>query len=217
MSQNLTGGSSWDGSEVNDLDEIEKALTSRAWEKLQSAYADFQAVSAPAYDEVLRETSERIRVTGSIGKADIGALLFWKRLRADTPWVRALLVIGEAEVRAATRPAVDAVNDEMLTVIEAAAAGRRALAALPGLGVGDALASALLLAAAPTRMAVYDRRAQIGLESLGLSLSRAPGRYARYMKLVEDLRGLAELHGFSWSARDVDLALYSLGGLTSKD
>jgi hypothetical protein len=35
------------------------------------------------YDEVRRDVSDRIDLTGSIGKADIGALLLWKRLRAE--------------------------------------------------------------------------------------------------------------------------------------
>lgn len=95
---------------------------------------------------------------------------------------------------------------------KAASAGRRALAALPGFKNGDALASALLLAAAPERMAVYDRRAQSGLRTLGFALSAAPGRYARYMRLVEDLRVIAKRHGHPWTARDVDVALYELGG-----
>lgn len=46
---------------------------------------------------------------------------------------------------------------------------------------------------------------------LELSLSRARGRYGRYMKIVEDLKGTAAHNGHSWSARDVDVALYWLG------
>lgn len=66
---------------------------------------------------------------------------------------------------------------------------------MSGFDRGDALASALLLAAAPKRMAVYDRGAQTGLEKLGFALSAVPGRYARYMERIEDLRSLAERHG----------------------
>ncbi|WP_236777460.1 hypothetical protein [Arthrobacter crystallopoietes] len=182
------------------------------WQALQNAHAAYMANTSPAYDEVLTEVAERIRSRASIGKADIGSLLFWKRLRADTPWVRKLMTVQEAEVRAVTEKAVYAVNDTSLSVPEAASAGRRALSPLPGFEKGDALASALLLAAAPQRMAVYDRRAQAGLENLGLSLSAASGRYGRYMELVEDLRSTAKIHGHIWSARDVDVALYWLGG-----
>jgi hypothetical protein len=69
-----------------------------------------------AYDDVLNEVADRIRVTASIGKADIGALLFWKRLRADTPWVRELMVQPEEEVRKVTAMAVSAVTDTSLPV-----------------------------------------------------------------------------------------------------
>lgn len=60
-------------------------------------------------------------------------------------------------------------------------------------------------------MAVYDRRARAGLKILDLTLSAAPGRYGRYMKLVEDLRLSAAMRGHTWTARDVDVALYWLG------
>jgi hypothetical protein len=42
---------------------------------------------------------------------------------------------------------------------------------------------------------------------LGYSLSAAPGRYGRYMLLVEELVELARDHDRPWIARDVDLAL----------
>jgi hypothetical protein len=61
-------------------------------------------------------------------------------------------------------------------------------------------------------MAVYDRRAQRGLELLGENLSASRGRYGRYMRLVEELIDLAREHDRYWIARDVDLALYWLGG-----
>jgi len=58
---------------------------------------------------------------------------------------------------------------------------------------------------------VYDRRAQAGPGVLGLPLSAAPGRYGRYMALVESIRSTAFTHGVDWTARDVDVALYRLG------
>jgi hypothetical protein len=184
----------------------------QAWETLREAHVAYEAAISPAYDEVLNEVAHRICATGSIGKADIGALLFWKRLRADTTWVRDLMTMTEQDIREVTKKAVFAVCDDSLPVPMAAAAGRSALSPLPGFSRGDALASALLLAAAPARMAVYDRRAQIGLETLGHTLSPAPGRYSRYMELVELLRSTANRNGHNWSARDVDVALYWLGG-----
>ncbi|WP_411373294.1 hypothetical protein ACLH0K_08945 [Arthrobacter sp. MPF02] len=187
-------------------------LTGETWEVLLRAHEDFRSAAAPAYDEVFTEVSERVRASTSVGKADIGALLFWKRLRADTRWVRDLMAMRDVDVRLVTTKAVAAVNDTSKGVPEAASAGRAALSTLPGLARGDALASALLTAAAPEHMAVYDRRAQKGLEALGLSLSAARGRYGRYMQIVGDLSSAAKQYGYNWSAREVDLALYWLGG-----
>lgn len=187
-------------------------LAGEAWQTLLRAHEGVRSGVSPAYDEVLIEVSERVRVSGSVGKADIGALLFWKRLRADTRWVRDLMAMSDAEVRLATTKAVAAANDTSLDVPAAASRGRAALSALPGFARGDALASALLTAAAPERMAVYDRRAQKGLETLGFSLSAARGRYGRYMCIVGDLTLTAKHRGQNWRPRDVDLALYWLGG-----
>ncbi|MEV8148586.1 hypothetical protein AB0O52_10610 [Arthrobacter sp. NPDC080073] len=186
-------------------------LGTKEWNTLRHAHDNVQSTVAPAYDEVFFEVSERVRASGSIGKTDIGALLFWKRLRADTRWVKMLMVISDSQVRLITEKAVTAANNNALEVPAAAAEGRASLAGLPGFVRGDALASALLTAAAPHRMAVYDRRAQNGLEKLGLSLSQDPGRYGRYMKIVEDLSSSAVHFGHKLSAREIDLALYWLG------
>lgn len=187
-------------------------LTPDAVARLLDARRRYAAEVSPYYGEVLDEVSRRIDETGSIGKLDIGAILFWKRLRADTPWVRELMSMPDSDVRAATRTVVDAVRDKHKNAPEAAGAGRSALSGLPGFARGDALASALLFAAEPSRMAVYDRRAQKGLEVLDVSLSSASGRYRRYMTIVEQLRHGAQASGADgWLNRDVDLALYWLG------
>lgn len=196
---------------MNQPDETTQVLSADAWRTLQSSHADYKANTSQAYDEVLNEVANRIAAAGSIGKADIGALLFWKRLRANTPWVSQLMIMPDTKVRALTKGAVLAVNDISLAIPEAAAAGRGALSGLPGFKTGDALASALLLAASPDRMAVYDRRARAGLKILNLTLSAAPGRYGRYMKLVQDLQSTAARYGQTWTPRDVDIALYWLG------
>lgn len=176
----------------------------------KSAYD--QAVS-PHYDEVLHDVTRRVTDTGSIGKSDIGALLFWKRLRADAPWVRELMGTSDTGVREVTTQVVTAARDITLETPEAARRSRAHLSHLPGFRSGDALASALLLTASPDRMAVYDKRAQAAIERLGLTLTARRGRYGRYMQIVEDLRGdLQEQAGVAWTARDVDLALYWLGG-----
>lgn len=97
--------------------------------------------------------------------------------------------------------------------IEAAAGGARSsLSSIPGFGVGDALASAVIYALAPDRMAVYDRRAQSGIERLEMTLTSSRGRYGRYMVLVQQLVEDTANHGSALTARQVDLALYTLGG-----
>lgn len=162
------------------------------------------------YDEVLHEVSARAAAAGELGKADIGALLFWKRLRADTTWVARLHLVPDAQVRQITRGARDAMRAAERTV-DAARSGRSALSALPGFDIGDALASAVLFALAPHRMAIYDRRAHAALRQLGLHLDDRRGRYSRYIELLESLAKGLSSSGPVWSARDVDLALYWLG------
>jgi hypothetical protein len=75
-----------------------------------------------------------------------------------------------------------------------------------------ALASALLYAAAPDRMAVYDGHVGRALGRLSIELSNKPRRYSRYMTIVEGIRADADRRGTVWTARDVDLALYNFGG-----
>jgi len=61
-------------------------------------------------------------------------------------------------------------------------------------------------------LAVYDSRAHRGLSRLSLQLNHRPGRYGRYMALLEQCRQELAASGQAWSAREVDLALYQLGG-----
>jgi hypothetical protein len=180
-------------------------------ERLRAAHAAYRANVAPSYDDVLHEVAKRAEETGSLGKLDIGGLLLWKRLRADTPWVARLHSWPEEEVRAVTAAAVRAARDENVPFAAAAAAGRAALTPLPGFDKGDALASAILTAAAPTRMAVYDVRAQRALELLGHTVTASRGRYGRYMQVMHDITCAANERGFGWQPRDVDIALFWLG------
>lgn len=166
---------------------------------------------SPAYDEVIEQVSARAAETGSLGKLDIGALTAWKRLRADTRWMAGLMATPDDEVRLHTGRAVSAARDESRSIPEAAKAAITALTPLPGLAGGGALASAVCFAAAPQRLAVYDKRAHRGLHQLDLQLDDRPGRYARYMLLLEQCREELAGQGQTWSARQVDLALYWLG------
>jgi hypothetical protein len=177
---------------------------------LRQGLVEAREAISPYYDDVFREVQQRISADGSAGKADIAVLSFWKRLRADTPWVIKLLQWPDADVRKVTRRAVAAAGRG--DVIEAAGDAREMLRELPGFGQGTALASALLTAAAPTRLAVYHKRARSGLQKVELELTdRAPRFYARYMTLIEQCRAEGADAGNRWSARDVDLALWILG------
>jgi hypothetical protein len=178
---------------------------------LEKGATEVRGTISPHYDDVFREVHQRIAAADNAGKSDIAMLTFWKRLRADTPWVQKLLRMPDSDVRQVTGRAVAAARQGDL--ITAAGNAREMLRPLPGFGHGTALASALLTAAFPTRLAVYDKRARKGLRKVGLELAdEPPFFYARYMKLIEQCRAEAADEGHRWSARDVDLALYMLGG-----
>jgi hypothetical protein len=185
----------------------------RSLHELIVAYSSHQSSANDVYDEVLREAISRVAEVGSLGKYDIGALVFWKRLQANTRWAAELLSRRDSDVRAVTAAAVVAARDPERTPSEAARSARSALTSLPGFRNGDAVASAVLVAAAPERMAVYDRRAHTGLNALGHTIGHGPGRYGRYMEVVERLRESVKAEvGLEWTARQVDLALFWLGG-----
>ncbi|MBD0689496.1 hypothetical protein BG452_27305 [Streptomyces sp. CBMA123] len=183
---------------------------------LVQARAGYLAGVSPYYDELFDEVAQRARRSGSLGKGDIAALTVWKRLTAQAPWAAELMGLPEAEVRAVTGRAVAAVRDTGVPRGEAARAGRRVLLELPGFRTGDALASAVLTAAAPGRMAVYDRRVQGALDAVGLTLTAAPGRYGRYLGLLDDLLRHGGARAEGWTARDVDTALYWAGGASAQ-
>lgn len=111
----------------------------------------------------------------------------------------------------AVRPEHEAASDASLDIQTAASLARSALTPLPEFRRGDALASAVIYALAPTRMAVYDRRAQLGLERLGVVLTSKPGRYGRYMALVHQLITESAAFGVDLNSREVDLALFTMG------
>ncbi|OOQ48266.1 hypothetical protein AFM16_00060 [Streptomyces antibioticus] len=182
------------------------------WDVLVPARASYLAHVSPHYDEVLHDVAQRTKHSGSLGKTDIAALVVWKRLSAQTRWVTALMSLPDTHVRAVTERAVTAVRDTTLTRSEAARTGRGIIAELPGFRTGDALASAILTAATPQRMAVYDRRVQHALDTLRLPLTPAPGRYGRYLQLLDDLLHHCGAHADGWTARDIDTALYWTGG-----
>jgi hypothetical protein len=190
------------------------AFTQDQVQRLIEARAAHEELGLATYDEVIREVADRIDEAKSVGKIDVGALLFWKRLRADTKWVREFMTTPENEVRAVTRRTVAAARDGSTLLAEASREARASLSELPGFGVGDALASAVIFACAPDRMAVYDRRAHQGLRKLnGVDVGDRPGRYGRYMAQLASLVDAVNAVGSEarWVPRDVDLALYVIG------
>ncbi|MEU0061492.1 hypothetical protein [Streptomyces sp. NPDC006334] len=187
------------------------AVCGQVWDVLIPARAGYLAGVSPHYDEVFHDVVQRTEHAGSLGKTDIAALTVWKRLSAQTPWASALMSLPDAHVREVTQRAVTAVRDTAVPRSEAARAGRSIMWELPGFRTGDALASAALTAAAPTRMAVYDRRVQHALETLGLTLTRTPGRCGRYLQLLDDLLQHSPAPADGWTPRDIDTALYWTG------
>ncbi|WP_308401127.1 hypothetical protein [Streptomyces sp. AC512_CC834] len=185
-------------------------IGSNGWQQLIAAREVYTRSAGVHYDEVLDHVAQRAQSEGSLGKADIGALLLWKRLRADTRWASALMTTADADVRRATAAAMTAVLDASVSRSEAARAGRAALTGLPGFTRGDALASTVLTAAAPGRMAVYDSRAHTALRSLGIPLTHASGRYSRYIAALDHLLTHAPTPADAWTPRDLDIALYCL-------
>jgi len=172
------------------------------------------------YDETLRVVTTRAAAAQSLCKADIGSLVMWKRITASARWAGALGMTPDTEVRAITRKAWRLVHDDQLPTPEAGLAAFRELRRLPGLGGTGALASAVLVACAPDRMAVWDRRVSSALAAMGRRPVFGSGFYGRYLEelnrlIEEDLGGAdpqIDNNQTLWRPRDVDLALYALGG-----
>lgn len=51
-------------------------------------------------------------------------------------------------------------------------------------------------------------RVQHALDTLGLTLTRTPGRYGRYLQFLDNLLHHGGARAASWTARDIDTALY---------
>ena len=168
-----------------------------------------------AYDEALRTVSARADSAKGIDKSDIGALVLWKRITAQAQWSRALMLTSDASVRASTGAAYRLANDPSLSIPDAGQAARDALRELPGMGGTAALASAVLLALAPMRMAVWDRRVGVALRSLSRYPETRIGFYRRYLSTtleLADAMKAASSNRRSFVPRDVDLALFYIAG-----
>lgn len=180
----------------------------RALDSYRSADSD------DTYDETLRAVVKRAAAAQSLCKADIGSLVLWKRITASTPWAGALGMKPDSEVQRITGAAWHLANDTRLSTPEAGFAAFRELRGLPGLGGTGALASAVLVACAPDRMAVWDRRVSSALKAMGRRPKFGSGFYGRYLEVLNRLIA-EELDGGTqspWTLRDVELALYVIGG-----
>lgn len=176
-----------------------------------------QRASDPSdsYDEVLRTVIGRAGAERSLCKADIGSLVLWKRITAQARWSTELGLRSDAEVRRRTGETWRLANDTSLSIPEAGQRARMALVELPGLGGTGALASAVLLACAPHRMAVWDRRVGIALDALARRPHSGNGFYGRYLAEACDLAdemGSPTRDSAAVTPRDVDLALYAVAG-----
>jgi hypothetical protein len=138
--------------------------------------------------------------------------VLWKRVDLfRSTWVKPLNFMPDREVRRITAAAIELARSD---ATDAASSARKALRALPGCktAASHAVASAILTAGAPQRMAVYDKRA---VDALDLLHCPSPCEdFGQYMdtvcalaREVNDVRD--DLH---WFPRDVDQALYVLGG-----
>jgi hypothetical protein len=180
-------------------------------ENVKRLIGAWSAYSGHPYDEVLNEVQTAAECSGSIGKSDIGALMLWKRLNLSTRWTRALNDLPDKQVRELTQAAIATARDTSRPIPQAAKAARIALLELPGCrGTGAAVASTILTAGAPDRMAVYDKRAAAAL--VELDRPNPHGHYDRYMQSVCALRDeVNKAPDKAWRPRDVDKALYMLG------
>ena len=179
-----------------------------------------QTPAATTYDEVLYEVAARAERAHCLSKADFGALVVWKRLRADTRWAKSLMETPDVRVREVTHDAWALANDETLSIPRAGRAAQEVLWQLPGCGGSGAVASAILVALSPGRMAVWDRRAREVLRAYGREPRAGNGRYLRYLEIVVELAAdVTERSGGSHviTPRDIDLGLYHLARRVTKD
>lgn len=188
-------------------------LLARAWQEVTATDPE------KIYDETLELVSARAAAVGSLSKADIGSLVLWKRISAQTKWAAQLQKTPDATVRTATGQAFRLANDQNLTIPDAGQAARVALRTLPGMG--PALASAVLLACAPSRMAVWDRRVKRALThpSVNRAIPNKHWTYGEYLHVACDLAAdmSAHLNFTAVTPRHVDLALFHLGASAFKD
>lgn len=188
--------------------------------------ATYQQYWRRRHDEVLIEVSQRVQQRECLTKADIGALAFWMRTDAGSGWVCELHRYPDAFVQEVTSRAFVAVQEGDIP-----AAGQRGclilrelsgLVPTPEAGSSLPLVSAILLACAPHRMALWNSRVEAGLNSpeTGPEIqapSGGDGQYGKYLDICERVAAqltqtsYARLHRKVFTPRDADTALSQLG------
>lgn len=156
----------------------------------------------PAYDELFESIGHGMREHRAATKADIAALIFWKRIRTDS-WAGQFLATSDQKVIATTKAAFarGLTDEERL----------ERLRALPGFRHGAAVPSTLLAAWNPAAYGIYDRNAKRALAALALWPSDAAIGVARYFKLIRDVGNELEM-----TPRAVDKALFIIGRAVRK-
>ncbi len=178
------------------------ALTEGTKDHLLAALDSYGSGTGREYDELFYEVHNRISEAGDAGKMDIAAITFWKR-SGQGKWIGDLLRRPEVEVRAATRAGFTAGDDR---------AALTALAELPGFKRQEAIATALLCACDPMRFGVMDRRALKALALMGRGVGSSRGMTIRYLETIRGLRDEVAASRPGTTARDIDKALFMLGG-----
>lgn len=163
------------------------------------------ATTYPAhYDEMLDEVHHRLQSNGHATKLDLNALTTWKRVRA-TKWAVQLNHLAEKTVADATENAFAAATDRDRI---------DALWPIPGFRSAGAMTSALLAAWRPDLYGVLDKHARWAKATAVSRTCRCDWRdlpiYEEHLRQLA--RELTATTGTAWMPRQVDMALYKLGG-----
>jgi hypothetical protein len=157
------------------------------------------------YDEVLIEIHRRLRRNGHATKFDLAGLIGWKHVQ-NASWMSKLYDLAPGVVEAATAAAFR----PRLTDVQRIAA----LGGLPGYGAGRAFTSVLLTAWDPTSFGVFDKF--VDETRSKITSARCRCRWDDLPTYFDHMRQLAvELStttGRPWTPREVDKAMYILGG-----
>lgn len=185
------------------MGDVQQPLGPKELATLREAIGRYDS-DLPYYDEIFEEVSGRIRQARSVGKLDIAGLVFWKRIRSEKV-AGSLLQLPEDEIRRTTASALadDVPETERLRIL-----GR-----LPGFGGTWAVGSSVLAAWKPEEFAVTDRRARRALTEVLEVSTEDVISYMSYIRTVRAIRNqVAESDRLAVTARDVDKALFVLGG-----